>query len=101
MYRSSVPRRGSVQGLFTLTVALAFWLPLRTIADPTLAPAHSASEERVVLPNPLPDPMEPFNRVVWAFNEGLMTGLVKPTAKVYRFVVRKPVRQSKSSLSFF
>jgi ABC-type transporter lipoprotein component MlaA len=47
---------------------------------------------RVVLPKSVPDPIEPVNRVIWAFNVDLMTGLVKPTARVYRFVVVKPVR---------
>ena len=46
----------------------------------------------VVLPKSVPDPIEPFNRVMWAFNKGLMTDVVKPTSKVYRFVVVKPVR---------
>jgi ABC-type transporter lipoprotein component MlaA/pimeloyl-ACP methyl ester carboxylesterase len=46
----------------------------------------------LVLPKSVPDPFEPFNRAVWAFNRGLMTGLVKPTARVYRAIVRKPIR---------
>jgi len=46
----------------------------------------------VVLPESVPDPLEPVNCVVWAFNKGVVTGVVKPTAKVYRFVVVKPVR---------
>jgi ABC-type transporter lipoprotein component MlaA len=46
----------------------------------------------VVLPRSVPDPIEPFNRAMWAFNQGLMTGVVKPTSRVYRFVVIKPVR---------
>jgi ABC-type transporter lipoprotein component MlaA/pimeloyl-ACP methyl ester carboxylesterase len=29
---------------------------------------------------------------MWAFNKGLMTGVIKPTSRVYRFVVVKPVR---------
>jgi ABC-type transporter lipoprotein component MlaA/pimeloyl-ACP methyl ester carboxylesterase len=46
----------------------------------------------VVLPKSVPDPIEPFNRVMWAFNQGLMTDVIKPTSRVYRFVVCKPVR---------
>ncbi|HSY74767.1 MAG TPA: MlaA family lipoprotein [Dongiaceae bacterium] len=46
----------------------------------------------VVLPKSVPDPIEPFNRVMWGFNKWLMADVVKPTSKVYRFVVRKPVR---------
>ena len=48
----------------------------------------------MVLPESVPDPIEPFNRVMWAFNKGLMTDIVKPTSRVYRFVVAKPVRTS-------
>jgi ABC-type transporter lipoprotein component MlaA/pimeloyl-ACP methyl ester carboxylesterase len=46
----------------------------------------------VVLPKSVPDPIEPVNRVMWAFNRGLMKDVVKPTSRVYRFVVVKPVR---------
>ena len=49
-------------------------------------------EGRVVLPPSVPDPLEPLNRVVWSFNKGLMTGVVKPTSRVYRFVMVKPIR---------
>ena len=47
-----------------------------------------------MLPKSVPDPIEPFNRVVWTFNKGLMTDVIKPTSRVYRFVVVKPVRTS-------
>jgi ABC-type transporter lipoprotein component MlaA/pimeloyl-ACP methyl ester carboxylesterase len=40
----------------------------------------------------VPDPLEPVNRVVWVFNKGVMAHVVKPTAKLYRFVVVKPMR---------
>ena len=60
------------------------------------APATSITNlptaETVVLPKSVPDPIEPFNRVMWGFNKGLMTGVIKPTSRVYRFVVVKPVR---------
>jgi ABC-type transporter lipoprotein component MlaA/pimeloyl-ACP methyl ester carboxylesterase len=48
--------------------------------------------ETVVLPQSVPDPIEPLNRVMWGFNKALMTGVIKPTSRVYRFVVVKPVR---------
>ena len=48
--------------------------------------------ETIVLPKSVSDPLEPFNRMMWDFNKGLMTGAIKPTSKVYRFVVVKPVR---------
>jgi ABC-type transporter lipoprotein component MlaA len=43
--------------------------------------------ETVVLPKSVRYPLEPLNRVIWAFNKGLMTGVIKPTSKVYWFVV--------------
>jgi ABC-type transporter lipoprotein component MlaA len=52
----------------------------------------AAAAESVVLPKSVPDPIEPFNRVVWAFNRELMKDVVKPTSKAYRFVLRKPAR---------
>ncbi|HXR48946.1 MAG TPA: VacJ family lipoprotein [Candidatus Limnocylindrales bacterium] len=53
---------------------------------------NSPAVGTVVLPKSVPDPLEPLNRVMWAFNVDLMTGVIKPTSKVYRFVVVKPVR---------
>ncbi len=58
---------------------------------PVSSPQPTAAET-VVLPQSVPDPLEPLNRVMWAFNKGLMTDAIKPTSKVYRFVVVKPVR---------
>ena len=53
---------------------------------------NPGAAETVVLPQSVPDPIEPFNRVMWGFNKGVMTHVVKPTSRVYRFVVVKPVR---------
>jgi ABC-type transporter lipoprotein component MlaA/pimeloyl-ACP methyl ester carboxylesterase len=58
----------------------------------TNSPATARPPDAVILPPSVPDPLEPMNRVFWAFNKGLMSDVVKPTAKVYRFIVRKPVR---------
>ena len=52
----------------------------------------SITTEAVVLPKSVPDPIEPFNRVMWGFNKAVMTWVIKPTSRVYRFVVVKPVR---------
>lgn len=62
-----------------------------TNAAPILSGVNSA--EKIILPVPVPDPIEPFNRVMWGLNRGVMTDVIKPTAKVYRAVVRKPVRR--------
>jgi ABC-type transporter lipoprotein component MlaA/pimeloyl-ACP methyl ester carboxylesterase len=89
-------------GGVALPIALAWALVTSSLAQTppsvpneparTTAP-HESSGEIVVLPESVPDPIEPVNRIVYAFNKGLMTGAVKPTAKVYRLIVRKPVRK--------
>jgi ABC-type transporter lipoprotein component MlaA/pimeloyl-ACP methyl ester carboxylesterase len=48
--------------------------------------------QNIVLPPSVADPIEPFNRIMWDFNVGVMADVIKPTSKVYRFVVVKPVR---------
>jgi ABC-type transporter lipoprotein component MlaA len=88
-------------GRIPLTAALGWTLAASALAQTSSsAPAeptrettsHEASAEIVVLPKSVPDPIEPVNRIVYGFNKGVMVGVVKPTAKVYRFVVIKPVR---------
>src|ERR1700677_3324010 len=59
----------------------------------------TAAKEKVVLPKSVPDPIEPFNRVMWGFNKAVMTDVVKPTSRVYRFVVVKPVRTGINNFS--
>ena len=54
--------------------------------------ANSPVAEKVILPKSVPDPIEPFNRVMWGFNKAVMTDVVKPTSRVYRFVIAKSVR---------
>jgi ABC-type transporter lipoprotein component MlaA len=71
-------------------VVLTFWVAWNCLAQ-TASPIAKTSET-VVLPKSVPDPLEPLNRVVWSFNKGVLVGVVKPTAKVYRFIVRKPIR---------
>jgi ABC-type transporter lipoprotein component MlaA len=62
-----------------------------TNASHTFYPRQT-SAETIVLPKSVPDPLEPFNRVMWGFNKALMTDAIKPTSRVYRFVVVKPIR---------
>ena len=67
---------------------------------PTIPPVSRPETNGVVtLPEPIRDPLEPVNRAMWVFNEGLMAGLIQPTAKAYRFVVREPVRTSLRNFS--
>ena len=74
-----------------LTLALCL-APFAHGQPPATSFTNTPLAETVVLPASVPDPIEPFNRVVWSFNKAVMTGVVKPTSKVYRFVVVKPVR---------
>jgi ABC-type transporter lipoprotein component MlaA/pimeloyl-ACP methyl ester carboxylesterase len=61
--------------------------------EPTVsAPANQTSEDAIILPASVPDPLEPFNRVVYGFNKVLMTDAIKPTARIYRAIVIKPAR---------
>jgi len=85
-------RRSHTLALVVL-VDLALCLsPFAYGQEPSVGFTKPPAAETVVLPKSVPDPIEPFNRVMWDFNKGLMTGVIKPTSKVYRFVVVKPVR---------
>lgn len=57
-----------------------------------LSASTMSNSDAIVLPRPLRDPLEPFNRAVWNFNRGLMSWVIKPFSRGYRFVVPKPVR---------
>lgn len=62
--------------------------------SPNIANITNKNIDRIILPPSVPDPIEPINRGMWAFNVFLMSDIVRPTAKGYRFIVRKPVRNS-------
>jgi len=47
--------------------------------------------------NPDADPFEPFNRKMYAFNDGLDRAVLEPAAKGYRAVTNEPVRQGVSN----
>jgi ABC-type transporter lipoprotein component MlaA len=90
-----ISRSGS--GVRLIKAALSFFLIASSwaqgannaIEDPDLT---QAAADLIILPEPVPDPLEAMNRVIWGFNKALMAGVVKPTARVYRFVVRRPIR---------
>jgi len=67
-------------------------LPAVSTNLPSASDPHSISAGTVVLPKSVPDPFEPVNRVIWGFNKAVMTGVIKPSSRVYRLVVVKPVR---------
>jgi len=82
---------GAVLGLLLVTGSMAQnspGVPISTVGQT----ATNQAAEIVVLPKSVPDPLEPVNRVVWALNKGILVGFVKPTGKVYRIIVAKPVR---------
>ncbi|MGD0209109.1 MAG: VacJ family lipoprotein [Verrucomicrobiota bacterium] len=76
----------------TLVVLALCLSPFAHGQEPAVGFTRPPAAETVVLPKSVPDPIEPFNRVMWGFNKGLMTGVIKPSSRVYRFVVVKPVR---------
>src|SRR5882724_829697 len=82
--------RSSYGRILTAPTVLA-WSLLTTALAQT-APAETGAG-LVVLPKSVPDPFEPANRFIYSLNKGILTGVVKPTAKVYRLIVFKPVRR--------
>lgn len=50
--------------------------------------------EGVHLPDRINDPLEPMNRGVWAFNRGMLQGVLAPASKGYRAVVPTQARKS-------
>jgi ABC-type transporter lipoprotein component MlaA len=95
-------------GAVKLLLAIALLLfPSNTRAQQNPAPATSLPQpgstpatgtNHVVLPQSIPDPLEPLNRAFWKLDEKLLTGIIQPTATAYRFVVRKPVRTAVANL---
>lgn len=81
-----------ISSLLLLWLALGCW-PLVYGQAPDAGFLRPPAAEMVFLPPSVPDPLEPINRLTWAFNKGVMTALIKPTSRVYRFVVIKPVRR--------
>ena len=84
------PRTGFLT-LLLVVLTLGFLLSANADVSSGVG-TNSPAVEKVILPRSVPDPLEGFNRVMWGFNKWFMTGLVKPTSRVYRFVVVKPVR---------
>ncbi len=75
-----------------LVILLLCLGPLARGQNPPLASFSPPAAQTVVLPPSVPDPIEPLNRVLWDFNKELMAGIIKPTSRLYRFVVVQRVR---------
>jgi ABC-type transporter lipoprotein component MlaA/pimeloyl-ACP methyl ester carboxylesterase len=74
-------------------LALALWfIPCVRGQDPSVSVTNAPAAQTFALPASVPDPLEPLNRVMWGFNKALMKDVIKPTSRIYRAVVIKPVR---------
>jgi ABC-type transporter lipoprotein component MlaA/pimeloyl-ACP methyl ester carboxylesterase len=95
---------GALAGAFIAATAAIAAEPAATNSPPNsarhlpvvkfapLGESPSAPEDAIVLPAAIPDPIEPVNRRLWIFNREAMTAVVKPSSKVYRAIVVKPLR---------
>jgi ABC-type transporter lipoprotein component MlaA/pimeloyl-ACP methyl ester carboxylesterase len=81
----------SVRSSFAICLSLCL-VPFAHGQENALGHSKPLIEDTVELPKSVPDPIEPFNRAMWGFNKALMTGVIKPTSTVYRFIVVKRVR---------
>lgn len=85
----------AIAGSFLL--AMASWAQSTPVSSSTTSadfPPQLPTDETVVLPASIPDPLEPMNRAFWVFNRELMKDIIKPSSRVYRFIVPRPVRTS-------
>ena len=55
-----------------LTILLLGLSPSGRGQQPAVPVTNAPPAQTVVLPKSVPDPLEPFNRVMWDFNKGLM-----------------------------
>src|SRR5689334_18268527 len=92
-------RSPGLRETFSLLLSLSFLCLAVTpaaadeAADQSTPPTPSAQRETVALPKAVPDPIEPVNRMFFGFNRALMSGVIKPTARIYRFLVPTPLRK--------
>jgi ABC-type transporter lipoprotein component MlaA/pimeloyl-ACP methyl ester carboxylesterase len=63
-------------------------------APPPPAATRAATSSPAIEPEFLKDPAEPLNRGIFAFNRGVLEGVVDPAAQIYQMIVPKPVRTS-------
>ncbi len=63
------------------SAAISFGLQAQTDGSP------ESATNAIVLPYPIPDPLEKVNRALFMVNERAIKDVVKPTAKVYRGLV--------------
>ncbi len=92
--RYPVPRNSPVRRVRVATVSAAKPRPAQRLVTlvallPTLITGCATAQR--------PDPLEPFNRKVFAFNEGLDKAVLKPVATAYKAVLPSPVQTGVSN----
>jgi phospholipid-binding lipoprotein MlaA len=55
-------------------------------------PPPTSDQDAIADYNGTNDPLEPTNRAIYAFNNGLDTVIMRPAAQAYRFLIPAPVR---------
>ena len=55
-------------------------------------PSPASDQDALADYNETNDPLEPTNRAIYAFNNGLDTVIMRPAAQAYRFLIPAPVR---------
>ncbi|MBM4243560.1 MAG: VacJ family lipoprotein [Deltaproteobacteria bacterium] len=93
-YRITAPWLAALAWLAPAMVA-GFALPAPAAAQATIPEAADAATGESAAPETVgDDPWEPFNRPIFAFNEGLDRWLIKPVAQGWDTVMPRPVQVS-------
>lgn len=76
-------------------------MPRMTLpAPPKDAVAGTAAGDDVLVSSTLSDPLEPVNRLIFGFNEGVDFLILRPVNFVYRTVLPRPVRKGVSNVVY-
>ncbi|HEX7858921.1 MAG TPA: alpha/beta fold hydrolase [Verrucomicrobiae bacterium] len=79
-----------VRSLLILTCSFG---ALSTVTAETSNKVIRAGTNEVVLPEPIPDRIEPVNRALWKLNQFVLRSVIQPTSKGYRAVVPDDARR--------
>jgi len=75
-----------------VVVGFFFLFALTTHGQENVRPGP-VTDDSIIVPKAINDPLEPMNRAMWGFNSVVINRLLHPVGKGYRFVVREPVRE--------
>lgn len=78
--------------IVSLLVAAKISSAARGAEKPASSATNPPPETAIVLPEPIPDPLERMNRRLWAINETAVKGVIQPSSKAYRLLVPPPLR---------